>query len=72
MLFRSKEVGEILLATPGMAEAMAKYMTPMVFEEAFLRYVDSAKPELKTAAERMGNLSHSYCEIGRASCRERV
>ena len=57
-----KEVGEILLATPGMAEAMAKYMTPMVFEEAFLRYVDSAKPELKTAAERMGNLSHSYCE----------
>ena len=49
-----KEIGEILLATPGLAEAMAKYMTPVVFEEAFQRYVDSAKPELKAAAERIG------------------
>ena len=55
-----KEIGEILLATPGLAEAMAEYMTPVVFEEAFQRYVDSAKPELKAAAERMGDLSHSY------------
>ena len=56
-----KEIGEILLATPGLAEAMAKYMTPVVFEEAFQRYVDSAKPELKAAAERMGDSSHIYC-----------
>jgi hypothetical protein len=56
-----KEIGEILLATPGLAEAMAKYMTPVVFEEAFQRYVDNAKPELKAAAERMGDSSHNYC-----------
>lgn len=56
-----KEIGEILLATPGLAEAMASYMTPVVFEEAFRRYVDSAKPELKSAAERMGDLSQDYC-----------
>ena len=58
---RVKEIGEILLATPGLAKAMAKYMTPVVFEEAFQRYVDNAKPELKTAAERMGDLSLNYC-----------
>ena len=56
-----KEIGEILLATAGLEEAMAKYMTPVVFEEAFQRYVDSAKPELKAAAERMGDSSHFYC-----------
>ena len=56
-----KEVGEILLATPGLAEAMAKYMTPVAFEEAFQRYVDGTKPELKAAAERMGDQSHLYC-----------
>lgn len=58
-----KEIGEILLATPGLAEAMAEYMTPVVFEEAFQRYVDNAKPELKAATERMGDLSHSYCKV---------
>lgn len=58
-----KEIGEILLATPGLAEAMANYMTPVVFEEAFQRYVDRAKPELKVAAERMGDLSRSYCRV---------
>ena len=56
-----KEIGEILLKTPGLATAMAKYMKPMVFEEAFHRYVDSAKPELKAATERMGGLPHIYC-----------
>ena len=56
-----KEIGEILLATPGLAAAMAKYMTPVVFEEAFQLFVDSAKPELKAAAERMGGSSHIYC-----------
>ena len=56
-----KEIGKILLATPGLAEAMAKYMTPLVFEAAFQRYVDSAKPELKAAALRMGGSSHAYC-----------
>ncbi|MHB8788482.1 MAG: transposase [Desulfobulbaceae bacterium] len=56
-----KEIGEILLATPGLAEAMTKYMTPVVFEEAFHRYVDSAKPELKAAAELMGDSSRNYC-----------
>jgi len=56
-----KEIGKILLSTQGLAEAMAKYMTPVVFEEAFQRYVDSTKPELKAAAERMGDLSRIYC-----------
>ena len=56
-----KELGEILLATPGLAEAMAKYMTPFVFDAAFQRYVDSAKPELKAAAERMGDSARAYC-----------
>lgn len=56
-----KEIGEILLATPGLADAMATYMTPVVFEEAFQRYVDSTKPELKAASERMGDSSHNYC-----------
>lgn len=56
-----KEIGEILLATPGLAEAMANYMTPAVFAEAFQRYVDCAKPELKAASERMGGSSHAYC-----------
>ena len=57
-----KEIGEILLETPGLAEAMAKYMTPVVFEVAFQGYVDNAKPELKAAAERMGDSSHIYCK----------
>jgi hypothetical protein len=56
-----KEIGEILLATSGLAEGMAKYMTPVVFDEAFQRYVDSAKPQLKAAAERMGDSMNSYC-----------
>ncbi len=58
-----KEIGKILLTTPGLAEAMAKYMTSVRFDEAFQRYVDSAKPELKAAAERMGDSSHSYCKM---------
>ncbi|MGO9174972.1 MAG: transposase [Desulfobaccales bacterium] len=56
-----KEIGEMLLATPGLAEAMTKYMTPVVFYEAFQRYVDNAKPELKAAAKRLGDSSHIYC-----------
>lgn len=58
-----KEIGEILLATPGLAESLAKYMTPVVFEEVFQRYVDNAKPELKAAAERMDDSSHIYCKV---------
>lgn len=57
-----KEIGETLLATQGLAEAMAKYMTPVVFEDAFQRYVDSAKPQLKAAAERIGDSAHFYCK----------
>lgn len=57
-----KEIGEILLATPGLAEAMANYMKPVVFEEAFHRFVDSTKPELKEAANRIGDSSRMYCK----------
>ena len=57
-----KEIGEILLGTQGLAEALSKYMTPVVFEEAFHHYVDSAKPELKASAERMGDSSFNYCK----------
>ncbi len=56
-----KEIGEILLASLGLAEAMAKYMIPVVFEEAFQRYVDSAKPDLKAVSEHMGSSAHFYC-----------
>ena len=56
-----KEIGEILLESLGLAEAMAKYMTPVVFEEAFQRYVDSAKPDLKAVSEHMGSSAHFYC-----------
>jgi hypothetical protein len=57
-----KEIGKVLLMTPGLAEAMAKYMTPIIFDEAFQNYVDSAKPELKAVAERMGDSSRIYCK----------
>lgn len=57
-----KEIGEILISTPGLAGAMAMYMTPMAFEIAFKMYVDRAKPELKEAAERMNDSLHSYCK----------
>lgn len=56
-----KEIGGILLATSGLAESLAQYLTPMNFEKAFQLYVDSAKPELKQAADRMGDSSHNYC-----------
>ena len=56
-----KEIGALLLGTPGLSEAMAKYMEPVVFDKAFQRYVDNAKPELKAVSERMGDSSHSYC-----------
>jgi len=36
-------------------------MTPVVFEEAFQRYVDSANPDLKAVSERMGGSAHVYC-----------
>lgn len=63
---KAKEVGAIFLETPGLAEAMAKYMMPVVFEEAFQRYVDNAKPELKDSAERMGDSSRIYCRTIKA------
>ncbi|NCC04461.1 MAG: transposase [Proteobacteria bacterium] len=63
---KAKEVGAIFLETPGLAEAMAKYMKPVVFEEAFQRYVDNAKPELKDSAERMGDSSRIYCRTIKA------
>lgn len=64
---RVKEIGSLLLATPGLASAMAKYMTPLKFDEAFQQYVDKAKPELKEAAKRMGDTSHSYCKEAKRS-----
>jgi hypothetical protein len=60
-----KEIGDLLLTTPGLAEAMANYMTPVVFEEAFQLYVDNAKPELKAVTERMGGSSHLYCSAAK-------
>ena len=57
-----KEIGEILLTTPGLAEEMAKYMNPVEFDKAFKRYVDGAKPELKEAARRMGDSLNNYCK----------
>jgi hypothetical protein len=56
-----KNIGKMLLETPGLAEAMAKYMTPIVFANAFQQYVDKTKPELKATAERLGDSSNNYC-----------
>jgi hypothetical protein len=56
-----KDIGMMLLETPGLAEAMAKYMTPVVFDKAFQQYIDNAKPELKAAAKRLGDSSNTYC-----------
>lgn len=56
-----KEIGKMLLSIPGLSEALARYMKPFVFEEAFQLYVDKTKPELKAAAERMGDSSFTYC-----------
>lgn len=56
-----REIGEILSSTPGLAEAMAQYMIPVVFEDAFQRYIDTAKPELKAVMERIGGAAHMYC-----------
>ena len=56
-----KEIGEILLSKPGLAEAMSNYMAPVVFEEAFQRYIDCTKPELKAVVEFMGGPAHTYC-----------
>ncbi len=58
-----KEVGKILMETPGLSEAMAKFMTPVEFDKAFQQYVDGAKPKLKEVAERLGVLNHIYCEL---------
>lgn len=58
-----KEIGEILLSTPGLSEALARYMKPVMFEKAFQRYVDLTKPELKAAAERMGDSTFTYCGV---------
>ncbi len=57
-----KEIGEILLTSPGLAKAIAEYIVPKVFAEAFQLYVDSTKPDLKAAAERMGDSSKDYCK----------
>lgn len=56
-----KEIGEVLLSTPGLSEAMSNYMTPVVFDRAFQQYVDKTKPELKAVAERMGGSANIYC-----------
>lgn len=58
-----KEIGGILLATPGLSNALANYMTPVVFSKAFQQYVDGAKPELKNVAKRLDTATHTYCEL---------
>ena len=58
-----KEIGKILLATPGLSKAMANYMKPMVFAEAFQQYIDKTKPELKAVADRLGTSAHTYCNL---------
>lgn len=57
---RVKEIGKILLDVPSLAETMSQYMNAMVFDAALHRYVDNARPELKTVAGRLGDLSNKY------------
>lgn len=56
-----KEIGGILLGIDGLAGALHGYMTPLSFANAFQAYVDTAKPELKTVAERLGDTARAYC-----------
>ena len=58
-----KEIGGILLATPGLAKAMAAYMNPLAFADALQQYIETTKPELKEAAERIHCLPHEYCDV---------
>lgn len=58
---KAKEIGGTLLETVGLAEAMQKYIRPIVFEEAFQLYVDKTKPALRAEVERLGGLPLSYC-----------
>lgn len=57
-----KEIGALLLSTPGLSKAMANYMTSLVFDRAFQQYVDKTKPELKAVTERMGGSANIYCK----------
>lgn len=57
-----KEVGALLAATPGLAEALAHYMTASAFDAAFLQYIDSTRPELREMALRMGDAANAYAE----------
>jgi len=63
-----EEAGEILLAKPDLAEAMAKYIDPMHFEHAFRCYVDATRPDLKEVVERLGDTSHAYCDAIKRLC----
>ena len=56
-----KQIGGILLGIEGLASALHGYMTPLTFANAFQVYVDTAKPELKTVAERLGDTARAYC-----------
>ena len=56
-----KQIGEILLGIEGLASALHGYMTPLSFANAFQAYVDTAKPDLKTVAKRLGDTARAYC-----------
>ncbi len=57
-----KEIGAILLATPGISSALGKYMNPQVFEEAFRLYVDTTLPQLKGIAVQIEDNHSGYYE----------
>lgn len=52
---KAREIGGILLENDGLAAEMHDIMTPQHLEDAFRRWVDGRRPELREAAERTGD-----------------
>ncbi len=57
-----RDAGEILSKTPGLAEALAKYINSSTFEQAFIKYVENTLPELTELAQKVGDKSGTYCD----------
>lgn len=60
---RIKAIGRRLQETDGLAELIAKFITPEIFWKAFRMRVNRAKPTLSEWAAKVGDASGMYCKI---------
>lgn len=60
---RIKAIGRRLQETDGLAELIAKFITPEIFGTAFRMRVNRAKPTLSEWAAKVGDASGMYCKI---------